>query len=90
MSVRDIFKGKQGGIRCESTPDGLGVQCEVYEKRGEEKVSTGTNFEIVADLENNCETSFQGSFDLSDGDEHRVKRISDQVKKACLKKKGFA
>ena len=90
MGILDKLQGKQGGIRCEAHPDGTGVQCEVYEKKGEEKVSTGTNFAITANPENNCETSFDGSFDVSDGDEPRIKRINEQVKQACMRKKGFA
>ena len=91
MGILDKFKGKDGGIRCESLPDGTGVQCEVFKKDAKgEKHSTGTNFAVIADSNNNCETSFEGPFDVTDGDDDRVKKISQQVKNACLRQKGFA
>ena len=90
MGIKEIFGGKQGGLRCEGHPDGLGVNCEVYEKHGNEKISTGTHVSIAADPDNNCETSFDGGYDLSDGDEARIQKISQQVKNACMRKKGFA
>ena len=36
MGIKEIFGGKQGGLRCEGHPDGLGVNCEVYEPMGSE------------------------------------------------------
>lgn len=81
-----IFSGKQGGERCEVTDEtGETHHCQIFEADKQGKMATGTDFIVNVSKTNNCEPVFQGSYDILEKDNARVKAIVEQRVRACRK-----
>lgn len=74
------FLKSNDGIKCEPTEEGL--RCHVYKKDGNEKLATGTDVTMAVDPQT-CKAHFMGAFDISDGDEEKIKKIKDQLETQC-------
>jgi hypothetical protein len=77
-----IFKSNEG-MRCEPTPDGLGLNCKIFESDGRNKNATGTDITIMARPEDNCEPRFVGTVDIMDKDQKKVAEAAEIVRKNC-------
>lgn len=79
--IRKVFGGS-GGIRCTQTEEGL--RCQTYEKEGQDKLGTGTDFTMTIDPDT-CKAQFSGGFDIAEGDEARVAKIKQELETQCRK-----
>ena len=70
MGIRDVFKGKESGHRCEQDESGV-THCQIYEKDKEGKMSTGTDFSFTVNKETGCEPVMVGSHDVNDADQSK-------------------
>ena len=84
MGIKDVFKGKESGHRCEIDDQGV-THCQIYDKDKEGKMSTGTDFSFAVNKETGCEPVMVGSHDINDEDAGKVQNIIAQRTKACRK-----
>lgn len=84
MGIKNPFKGKESGHRCEVGEDGI-THCQIFEVDKEGKQSTGTDFSFTVNQETGCQAMMQGSHDILEKDESKVQDIIAQRTKACRK-----
>ena len=84
MGLKDVFKNKASGHRCEVDSEGV-THCQIFEADKEGKMSTGTDFSFAVNKETGCEAMMVGGHDILEKDQSKVDTIIALRTKACRK-----